>query len=153
MHKKSASKHNVRGFPTIKVFKNGAVLQDYKVSTQDTIRKAASGSKGCGLSGRLIYDWGCFTPLTGWWLQGGRTAEDLVNFMVTKSGPALVTLKSKADAEAFIAKHAAVSPTPMIDQWGAWMNSVHHPMQPSSGHCLQPGKRPCRAVYLEPSKS
>lgn len=40
-------------------------------------------------------------------VQGGRSAEDIVDFMIKKSGPPATTLKSKADAKAFLEKHAA----------------------------------------------
>lgn len=37
--------------------------------------------------------------------QGGRTAEDITNYMIKKSGPALSTISSVEEAEAFFAKH------------------------------------------------
>jgi hypothetical protein len=40
-------------------------------------------------------------------MQGGRSADDIVEFMIKKSGPPATTLKSKDDAKAFLEKHAA----------------------------------------------
>ena len=38
-------------------------------------------------------------------IQGGRTAEDIANYMIKKSGTALSTISSVEEAEAFFAKH------------------------------------------------
>jgi protein disulfide-isomerase A1 len=65
-HKELGQKYEVKGFPTLKLFKSGGII-DY---------------------------------------NGGRTADAIVEYMVKKSGPAVTTIDSVADAEAFLAKHA-----------------------------------------------
>ena len=64
-HKEAGQKFEIRGFPTLKLFKKGTPI-DY---------------------------------------QGGRTAEDIVTYMIKKSGPALTTVASVEEADAFFSKH------------------------------------------------
>lgn len=63
-----AEKHNVRGYPTLKFYRKGSVIE----------------------------------------YNGGRKSDDIVNWVLKKTGPAAKALDSVDDAKAFIDKHDVV---------------------------------------------
>lgn len=88
-----AEEHNVRGYPTLKFFKSGGSL-DYSGISSHSYPVMKMTLKATLLNNIIN--------------TGGRTAEEIVNWLNKKTGPPAKVLESVDDVKALIGEHEVV---------------------------------------------